>query len=393
MDEVLAAYMPGPKSFTGENMVEIYCHSGQIVLTTILKTIIDNNCRPAEAGEFSLRRFFNHGEDISRLEGAADIVAAKTDLAYRLSREHLTGQYGEHISNIRNDITYLLAEIEADIDFPDEDDIGTIGQELLKKRIDDISRRLQQLAESYRTGKIISDGFRVLILGPPNAGKSLLFNRLVKRNRALVTPVPGTTRDYISEWIDINGLPVELFDTAGMRKGRGQIEKAGIDAARKLISQADMIIYLFDINKRTEPLPQFKLNKNAKLVIALNKIDICKNVDSKFNLWKNGLDSKYELISLSAKTGKGIKTLTNKIYETAGITDLTESLVVTSNRHKIKIDKCLSHLSKIRKMTKAPVEIISWELRQAAESIGEITGHIYTEEILEEIFSNFCIGK
>ncbi|MEE9441994.1 MAG: tRNA uridine-5-carboxymethylaminomethyl(34) synthesis GTPase MnmE [candidate division Zixibacteria bacterium] len=392
LDEVLAVYMPGPKSFTGEDLLEIYCHAGAMVLGAIIETILSRDCRPAEAGEFSLRRFLNRGEDLTRLEGAADIVAAKTELSYRVSRQHLIGAYGELITKLRNNIINMLAELEADIDFPDEDDVGRIGQELLSEKLESVIAQLEELSESYRTGKIIKDGYQVLILGPPNAGKSLLFNRLVKRNRALVTPVPGTTRDYISEWIDIEGLPVELYDTAGIRRARGHVEKAGIASSQKLIKQANMIIYLFDINKRPSDFPAFNLSKIQRLIIVLNKIDLCDNINAKIQKWIKKLNITDNIFEISAKTGKGLRALTKIIYESAGISDLTDGLFVTSNRHKSKIDKCLTHLKEIEKSS-APVEVLSWELRQAADAIGEITGHIYTEQILDEIFSNFCIGK
>jgi tRNA modification GTPase len=393
LDEVLTAYMPGPKSFTGEDMVEIYCHAGQFTLNAIQDRICALGCRPAEPGEFSMRRFLNHGVDISKLEGAAEVVASKTDLAWRLSREHLLGAYGEHISNLRKKIVHLLAEIEADIDFPEEDSIGSIGRSLLDKRLDGIIGDLEHLAADYKMGKIIQDGYRVALMGPPNAGKSSLFNRLVRQNRALVTPVPGTTRDYISEWIDIKGLPVELFDTAGLRKARGQVERAGVVATRKIINRADLIIYIYDLSGKIPGSHQLKLRKNQQVIIALNKIDLLPGKRPNPKKRQSHFGKECDCCVISAKTGKGIKELISKIYSKSGVADLTESLVVTSQRHKIKIDRCLHHLHNIRRMIDQPTEIVSFELRQAANQIGEITGHVYTEEILDEIFANFCIGK
>jgi tRNA modification GTPase len=393
LDEVLAVYMPKPRSFTGEEMVEIYCHAGLFTLNAILNNILQLNCRVAEAGEFSMRRFFNHGVDLSKLEGAAEIIASKTDLAYRLSREHLLGVYGEYITGLRNQIVTLLAELEADIDFPEEESVGTIGKSLVDQKLDEIIESLEQLSESYRSGKIIRDGYRVLLMGAPNSGKSSLFNRLVRRNRALVTPVAGTTRDYISEWIDIKGLPVELFDTAGLRKGRGKIEKAGIEGTRKLIRQADLIVYLIDLTAKKLILPSPKIYKGRELLIAFNKVDLLARGSTRPEKWQKKLRDKYNSCFLSAKTGRGISQLNKIIYKNAGVADLTSSLVVTSLRHKSKIDSCLENLWKVRKIADQPAEIVSFELRQAADKIGEITGSIYTEEILDEIFSNFCIGK
>lgn len=393
LDEVLAVYMPEPKSFTGEDMVELYCHAGHFTLKAILNSILELGCRPAEAGEFSMRRFLNHGVDLSKLEGAAEVIASKTDMAYHLSREHLLGTYGEHITGLRKQIVQLLAELEADIDFPEENAVGTMGRTLLEKHLDQVIENLEQLASSYRAGRIIQDGYRVVLLGPPNSGKSLLFNRLVRQNRALVTPVAGTTRDYISEWIDINGLPVELFDTAGLREGRGKVEKAGIEGTRKLIKKADLILYLFDLSGRIYNPPDIKISKNQQLLVVFNKIDKLSDDSGRINKWLSKLDGKYDYKAVSAKSGKGVKGLINCIYEKAGVADLTESLVVTSHRHQTKINASLKHLRQIRKMTNMPSEIISFELRQAADRMGEITGAVYTEEILDEIFANFCIGK
>jgi len=392
LDEVMAAFMPGPKSFTGEDMVEFYCHAGQFTVRAILDEILCHDCRPAEAGEFSLRRFVNHGVDMTTLEGAADIVSAKTELAYRLSREHLLGAYGDHITELRSKIVHLLAEIEADIDFPDEDAVGSIGRDLLNTQLDTIIDDIDLLAGSYRAGKIIRDGFRVVILGPPNAGKSSLFNRLVRHNRALVTPIAGTTRDYLSEWIDIEGLPVELYDTAGLRKGRGTVERAGIEETRKLINLADLILYIVDVSAKIIDFKELTAIRKRPSVVLLNKADLLPSGSSRADNWQSKL-GKFETILISAKTGRGMKQLSRRIYELAGVADLTDSLVVTSRRHKLKLDRCLAHLKKIKSLADMPAEIISFELRQAAERIGEITGHIYTEQILDEIFANFCIGK
>jgi tRNA modification GTPase len=385
--------MPSPKSFTGEDMVEIYCHAGQFLAKAILDNILMHDCRPAEAGEFSQRRFLNHGVDLTRLEGSAEVVAAKTDLAFRLSKEHLLGAYGKHLADLREKMVRLLAEVEADIDFPEEESVGSIGRGSLDHDLDGLIESLDQLAASYKTGKIIQDGYRVVILGPPNAGKSSLFNRLVKQNRALVTPVAGTTRDWLSEWIDLDGLPVELYDTAGLAAGRGRVEKAGIAKTRGLIGRADLVVYVHDLTARTSAPKIESLRPGQDIIFVFNKIDLVDKADTIMADRREKLPPDAAVCAVSALTGRGLGELAALISAKAGLADLTEALVVTSYRHKTKLDRALSHLKRIRRQKTLPTEVISFELRQASGQIDEITGHIYTEEILEEIFSRFCIGK
>lgn len=393
LDEAMAVFFPRPHSFTGEDMVEIYCHAGHFSLKDILDNILMCDCQIAEPGEFSLRRFLNHSVDLTKLEGAAEIVNAKTELASQLIRNHLIGTYGEHVAALRQQIIHLLAEIEADIDFPEEESAVSINAQLWQEQLDRIISELEKLSASYRVGKIVRDGFRVIIAGAPNAGKSSLFNQLVKDTRALVTSIPGTTRDYISEWIDIEGLPVELYDTAGWRQGRGKIERAGIEKTKKLIQRADLVVCVIDLTKKKSTPPSLPLGKEQKLIIALNKADLLSLTSKKIVEWREtlGADKKYCVVS--AKTGRGVAELLRMIYQSAGLADLADSLVVTAHRHQVKINKCLTHLKRVGNMKKVPAEIISFELRQAVNQISEITGHIYTEQILDEIFSQFCIGK
>jgi len=393
LDEVMAALMPGPKSFTGEDMVEIYCHAGQFLAKAILDNILTHNCRPAEPGEFSLRRFLNHGVDLTKLEGSAEVVAAKTDLAYRLTKEHLLGSYSEHLAVLREKMVHLLAEVEADIDFPEEESIGSIGREKLGRALDGIIEDIERLISSYSAGKIIRDGYRVVILGPPNAGKSSLFNCLVKQNRALVTPIAGTTRDWLSEWIDINGLPVELYDTAGLAEGRGRVEKEGIAATRRLIGRADLLLVVHDLAARTAPSSAATIPTGRDIIYVFNKIDLVSKPDTALGKKRAKLPPGAAVCAVSALTGKGMSALTDLIAAVSGLADLSDTLVVTSHRHKTKLDRARRHLLSIRRKKSLPPEMISFELRLAAEQIDEITGHIYTEEILDDIFSKFCIGK
>jgi len=394
IDEVTAVYMPEGKSYTGLQQVEIYCHGGRQIVTKILNELLASGARAAEPGEFTKLAFLSGRIDLTRAEAVAEIIGANTTTSYQAAREHLLGTYSEHINMLRQKIIDIISEIEASIDFPEED-VDTLEEKRLIESVDEIIGSINQLAETYTGGRIIREGYTVAIAGRPNAGKSSLFNLLLRQERALVTPTPGTTRDYLSEWIDLGGFAVNLIDTAGLRGRGGPIEKAGQKSAMKIVSNADLLLWMVDLSEQDwevtlqADIPFLK--KYVNLLVG-NKIDLLKDYRKVLGQAKDT-----DLTPISCLTGKGINTLKKKLLECINerMPDLTSGVVVTSARHQQKLKQSVKYLRAAKKkmsQSDSP-EITAFELRQAAGAIDEITGKVYTEDILERIFSKFCIGK
>lgn len=390
----MAVYMPLGRSFTGLDQVEIYCHGGSEAVKLLLDELLKSGARAAEPGEFTRLAFLNGRIDLTQAEAVVELIDARTRASYEAAREHLSGAYAEHLDMLRNGLVAILAEIEAAIDHPEED-IAPDGSSGLTKSLTDLMDQVKQLKESYTSGRILRDGFKIVIGGRPNAGKSTLFNLLLKQERALVTATPGTTRDYLSEWIEIDGLPVNLIDTAGLRIGGSKIERAGQDLARKLISKCDLLIWITDLSRKnwsSELQADLKtLEKPRKLLVG-NKIDAVSR-----GLKKQTKSRLAAVLPISCLTGTGVAKLSNKLVTIIreSMPDLTSGLVVTSARHRQKLERALKQMrlaGKLLKRGESP-ELIVFELHSAVAALDELTGRIYNDEILDRIFSKFCIGK
>ncbi len=365
-----------------------------LVVKKIQEILLKSGARAAEPGEFTKLAFLSGRIDLSKAEAVAEIIAANTQKSYDAAREHLIGNYSEHIEKLRTELIEILAEVEASIDFPEEE-IDPEETSQLVKRLDNLAQSIKELADSYSGGRIINEGFKIAIAGRPNAGKSSLFNLMLKQERALVTPTPGTTRDYLSEWIELGGYAVNIIDTAGLRSGGGVIEKAGQSSAKKIMSQSDLIVWMVDLTQKkwaenlSEDLNQ-NLNRNS--IIIGNKIDKV-SLDDK----TKKLMSKHNVLPLSCLTGQGVDSfksvLVNAIAES--MPDLTSGLVVTSARHQQKLKAALAEIeqAKLKLAENQSPELTALDLRLAAGELAEITGRIYNEDILGQIFSKFCIGK
>ena len=390
IDEVMTVYMPEGKSYTGLEQVEIFCHGGHQVVKEILDQILSSGARAAEPGEFTKLAFLTGRIDLSHAEAVAEIISANTQTSYKSARHHLVGAYSEHIEKLRTEIVEIMAEIETSIDFPEEE-CDIIDPKKLLMKLDEVIGQTGGLLESYRGGRIIKEGYKIAIAGRPNAGKSSLFNLLLKQERALVTETAGTTRDYLSEWIDLEGFAVNIIDTAGLRQKGGVIEKAGQKSAMKVIRDANLLLWMVDVStKNWESYLKSDLRTFGKIdkLIIFNKIDLLK---------KTLKSSGSKEIYLSCLTGKGLKSLKRNIVShiNENVPDLTSGQIVTSSRHRQKLSSSLKNLKKARlklKQNETP-ELIAYDLRQAVNALDEITGKIYTEEILGRIFSKFCIGK
>jgi len=390
IDEVLAVFMPRRHSYTGLDQAEIFCHGGSQVVRVILDEIVTAGARPAEPGEFTRLAFLNGRIDLAKAEAVAELIAASTQASYEAGREHLIGDYSGYVDELRHSLVTILADIETSIDFSD-DEVDPIDPGILATALNEVSNKISRLAATYRGGRIIREGYRVAICGRPNAGKSSLFNLLLEQERALIDREPGTTRDYLSEWIDMDGFAVNLIDTAGIRTDAGRVEKQGQTRSQEIIAGADIVLWLADVS-----LPNWQNNTRddiggldvSSIILIGNKIDLVSN-------WYIEADS--NLLSLSCLTKVGLSDLRKALIEqiNEGVRDLTAGQVVTSARHRNCLDRAAKATALTRKSVEAgeSPEITAFELRQSVEALAEITGQVYTEEILGEIFSRFCIGK
>ncbi len=394
IDEITAVYMPHGKSYTGLEQVEIFCHGGRLVVRRILEALLADGTRAAEPGEFTRLAFLSGRIDLARAEAVAEVIGANTETSLSTAREHLLGGYSGHIEELREKIVAVIGEVEASIDFPEEEiQPETIEQQatMIKEIRADIGRLLQ----TYKGGQLIKEGFKVAIGGRPNAGKSSLFNALLRHERALVTPTAGTTRDYLSEWIDIEGFAVNLVDTAGIRKGGGKIEQAGQESARKIMAGANLVFWLTDLSRRdwvTELKEDLTSLREFPLMIGGNKLDLVNKT-----LSPPDFVGETDWVSFSCRTMEGLDQLVEKLrlIIESHIPDLTSGFTVTSARHQQKLDEAEKLLKKALENVRAgeSPEIVAFDLRQAAGAIEEITGRVYNEDILGHIFSKFCIGK
>lgn len=392
IDQVLAVYMPAGHSYTGLEQIEIFCHGGRAVTRKILGLILAADVRSAEPGEFTRLAFENGRIDLAKAEAVAEMISAQTDVSLRASREHLIGHYSEHIDTLRESLLVVLSEVEAGIDFSDDapEVRGTSSARVAA--IDQAIEKIRLLVESYEGGRIIDEGFTIAIGGRPNAGKSSLFNLLLRQERALVTATPGTTRDYLTEQIDLGGYLVNLVDTAGLRQGGGKVERAGQKKAHEVIARADLLVWLTDLSSRgwqKALKDDMKSGKSGNILILGNKLDLARKAD------KNR-DGAVDL-AISCKTSAGLDKFKAEIIRRIeqNLPDKTSGLIVTSHRHKQKLSASLRHLKSARRKLAATVsgELIAFDLRHAVTALAEITGKVYTEQVLGRIFSKFCIGK
>ena len=396
IDEVLAVYMKSPASYTGEDVVEIYSHGGHIVPKKIIDLVFAQGARPASPGEFSLRAFLNGKMDLAQAEAVADVVNAQTEDALRQAELQLEGVLSHKILEIKDIILDILAEVEAQVDFPEED-IDPIVKSALIGRTQDILTGLGALLSTYREGRILKYGVSTAIIGKPNVGKSSLLNRLVMKERAIVSPIPGTTRDFIEESIDVRGLPLRLVDTAGIRITGDEIERAGVDLAKKKAGEAELIIAVID---GSSPLDEddyevLRSLEGKQAVLVVNKADAGLKV-SDGELRK--FCAQERTVHTSAKAGTGIEDLKETINELLrgkeGRKEAGE-IVLTELRHKLAIEKATESLSSFLNLLDAgeSPEFLALDLRTALDSLGEITGEVTTEDVLGRIFSKFCVGK
>lgn len=397
LDEVLASVFRAPASYTGEDSVEFSCHGSPGITKSILSALMTVGFEPALPGEFSVRAMLNGKFDLVRAEAVEELIRARSELARNEALSRLTGSLSSRVTSIRTSLVDILAEIESRLDYPEDE--GPEGDPDPGPQIRNLAERIEVLLVSYRTGRIHRDGALLVVAGRPNAGKSSLFNAILREERSIVSESPGTTRDWIESWVEIAGCPVRLVDTAGLRETDSPVESAGIDRSLDLVSRSDLALYLVDASSGLSPEDEAFIALNPGILKIWNKMDLVPTV-----LPPEGW------IPVSARTGEGLKSLLDAVQAalpganpvqdagtdssgTVASGSLESEVVIAGERQKQLLESCAVALRRASSATGQSLDRVAVDLREAAYHLGEMTGDILSEEILDTVFSRFCLGK
>jgi tRNA modification GTPase len=410
VDEVLLAVLRAPRTFTREDTVEITCHGGILPAKLVLDTLLENGARPAEPGEFTRRAFLNGRLDLAQAEAVADLIHSRTELALAAANEQLAGKLSQRINELRDDLMHTLAHVEAHIDFPDEDIAPDTKAQLLE-RLEDGEKFVDELLRTANEGQILRRGIRAAIVGRPNVGKSSLLNQLLGRDRAIVSPIPGTTRDTIEETANIRGLPVVFIDTAGLREARDEIEQEGIRRSRESLARSEFILHVLDAsepltNEDEKYLAGFAAKKR---ILVRNKIDLPVKLalpsergspepQRAGNIGSAAAgDSRAPIVDVCCLSGQGIEPLKDAIKKLIWSGEIRAEMlqVMINSRHQDALNRARAAIQRTIDALRADatLELVAMDLRSAVNSVGEIVGKTATEDLLDSIFSQFCIGK
>jgi len=396
VDEVLLSIMRAPSSYTKEDVVEINSHSGYIILSNILQVILQRGARLAEPGEFTLRAFLNGRIDLTQAEAIIDLINAKSSTSLKLATDQLTGGFKKQIEKINREVTNMIVEIEASIDFSNEKSTTISNARLINYINKKILPPIKEIVDSYNQRKLLYEGINAAIIGRVNVGKSSILNRLLQEERAIVTPIPGTTRDIIEGVINIEGIPVKFIDTAGLRKVKGKIEEKGINLTKTQIKKADLILLVVDYSK---PLNQYDLNllkevKEKSAILIINKTDMPVKLDNKKI---DSLFASLPKVKVSALTGDGFINLNRVIFSKImeNKKNINNNSLIPNLRHKVILDNAINFLKKasINLKYNIPLEIVAEDIYQVKDVLNEITGKNINDDILTNIFNRFCVGK
>ena len=394
IDEVLVTIMKAPKTFTAEDTVEINTHGGIAPTNKVLELLLENGCRLAEPGEFTKRAFLNGRIDLLEAEAVMDMINAKTDSQRKMAANQIEGKTSNLINELRNDMVQIISNINVNIDYPEYDDVEIITQDILKPKISNLKEKINKILKESENGKIIKDGIKTSIIGRPNVGKSSLLNTLLEEDKAIVTDIAGTTRDIVEGQIKINGIILNMIDTAGIRETEDKIEALGVEKSKKIMDESDLILFMLNNNEElTDDIRELlsKINDKKYLVI-INKNDL----DSKLN--RNELNvEKEKIVEISLLENRGVEELKQKISELFNMEEIeTKDPTYLSNTRSISIlRKCLNRVEDIEKSIKnnIPIDMIELDIKNIWEELGTINGSSYEEELLDEMFSRFCLGK
>lgn len=388
IDKVLVSIFKNPNSYTGENIVEISCHGSQYVQQRILQLFLKNGCRMATSGEFTLRAFLNGKMDLSQAEAVADLIASENEAAHKIAIQQMRGGFSNQINSLREELLNFASLIELELDFSQED-VEFADRKQFYDLLNRITEVLKNLIDSFAFGNVIKNGIPVAIVGEPNVGKSTLLNILLNEERAIVSDIPGTTRDTVEDQIVIDGIAFRFIDTAGIRETEDTVEKIGIERTFKKIEEASLIIYMFDA-ENIENIPFKELEEKfpkKELIFVLNKVD----KDSAKNVEEQG-----NILQISAKTGQGVEDLKKELLKKSVATNINDgNTIVTNSRHYGALQSALEEIAKVKEGLDEDLssDLLAIDIRQALYHLGEITGNVTTDDLLGNIFSNFCIGK
>ncbi len=390
IDEVLVSVMRSPKTFTTEDVIEINCHGGIATTNKVLELLLKNGARMAEAGEFTKRAFLNGRIDLLEAEGVMDLIDSKTEASRKLAMSALSGNVSSMISDLRNQMIEIITNIEVNIDYPEYEDILVVTTDMINSSITSLEDKLRKILKEAENGKIIKNGINTLIIGRPNVGKSSLLNKLLNEEKAIVTDIEGTTRDIVEGNISLDGIELNIIDTAGIRKTDNVVEQIGVNRSLSLIDKADLIILVLNNNEKLteEDYKLLDSTKDRKRIVFINKNDLSKNID---------LDSVDNVVYGSTMQTSGINALKDKIKELFNMEEIEKGdfNYLSNARHIATIHECISVVESIKEGLKngLPIDMLEIDIKKIWELLGNLIGESYDEELLDNLFSRFCLGK
>lgn len=395
-DEVMVSVLRAPKTFTREDIVEINCHGGIVAINRVLQLVLRMGARLAEPGEFTKRAFLNGRIDLSQAEAVMDLIRAKTDKSMQLAMRQLDGQLSHLIQNLRQEILNTLAQVEVNIDYPEYDDVEEMTLQLLREKTQQVLQGIRALLNTASQGKILRDGLKTAIVGRPNVGKSSLLNVLLREEKAIVTDIAGTTRDTIEEYVNVRGVPLQLIDTAGIRETDDVVEKIGVERSRKALKEADFVLLLLNQSEtlQEEDIRLLETTKGMKRIILFNKTDLPSKL-SKEDIAPYANEE--EIVTTSMLNKEGIDQLEEKIagYFFQGQMNERDATYLSNTRHIALLEKAEQALVEVQNgiEMEMPVDLIQIDFTRAWDLLGEITGDSVQDELLTQLFSQFCLGK